>query len=82
VPEETPGPRQEPAALVGRQGPRQAPYRRRRPSLAQLSAIREVAILYPPGTLRARKDPITLSRMSARQSKLAEILDIASILAG
>jgi transposase len=50
--------------------------------LSELSDIREVALLYPPGTLGSRKDHIALSRMSPRQRKLAEILDIATILAG
>jgi len=50
--------------------------------LAELSDIREVAILYPPGTLGTRKDHVTLSRMSPRQRKLAEILETASVLEG
>jgi len=50
--------------------------------LAELSTVREVALLYPPGTLGARKDHIALSRMSPRQRKLAQTLEIASILAG
>jgi len=50
--------------------------------LSELSDIREVAILYPPGTLGARKDHIALSRMSPRQRKLAHTLDIASVLGG
>jgi len=50
--------------------------------LAELSDIREVALLYPPATPGTPKDHITLSRMSPRQRKLAETLDIASILAG
>ena len=50
--------------------------------LAELSDIREVALLYPPGTLGARKHLITLSRMSPRQRKLAQLLDIGSVLAG
>lgn len=48
--------------------------------LAELSAIREVAIIYPPGTLAHRKDHITLSRMSPRQRKLAQALEIGEIL--
>jgi hypothetical protein len=48
--------------------------------LKELSAIREVAVIYPPGTLARPKDHITLSRMSARQKKLAEALEIAEIL--
>jgi transposase len=47
--------------------------------LKELCAIREVALIYPPGTLAHRKDHITLSRMSPRQRKLAEILNIAEI---
>jgi transposase len=50
--------------------------------LTDLSAIREVAILYPPGTVGGHKDHITLSRMSPRQRKLADILEIAPVLAG
>lgn len=48
--------------------------------LAELSAIREVAVIYPPGTLAHRKDHITLSRMSPRQRKLAQALEIGEIL--
>jgi transposase len=48
--------------------------------LAELTNIREVAVIYPPGTLAHRKDHITLSRMTPRQRKLAEILRIAEIL--
>jgi transposase len=50
--------------------------------LEQLSAIREVAVIYPPGTLARPKDHITLSRMSPTQKKLAEVLDIATALRG
>ena len=50
--------------------------------LDELTAIREVAVIYPPGTPGARKDHITLSRMSPRQRKLADCFDIAGILAG
>ena len=50
--------------------------------LAELTNIREVAVIYPPGTLAHRKDHITLSRMTPRQRKLAETLRIADILAG
>jgi len=49
--------------------------------LKELSKIREVAVIYPPGTLARRKDHITLSRMSARQKKLADALQIAKVLA-
>jgi hypothetical protein len=48
--------------------------------LKELSAIREVAVIYPPGTLAHPKDHITLSRMSTRQKKLAQALEIAEIL--
>jgi len=48
--------------------------------LKELSAIREVAVVYPPGTLAHPKDHITLSRMSDRQKKLALALEIGEIL--
>ncbi|MBW1909596.1 MAG: IS1634 family transposase [Deltaproteobacteria bacterium] len=48
--------------------------------LKELSAIREVAVIYPPGTLAHPKDHITLSRMSARQKKLAHALEIGKTL--
>jgi transposase len=48
--------------------------------LKELSAIREVAIIYPKGTLARPKNHIAISRMSPRQRKLAEALDIASVL--
>jgi len=48
--------------------------------LKELSAIREVAVIYPPGTLAHPKDHISLSRMSARQKKLAQGLEIAETL--
>jgi transposase len=50
--------------------------------LDELSAIREVAVIYPQGTLAHRKDHITLSRMSSTQKKLADALDIATALKG
>jgi transposase len=50
--------------------------------LQELSAIREVAVIYPQGTLAHRKDHITLSRMSSTQRKLAEALDLATVLKG
>jgi transposase len=50
--------------------------------LKELSAIREVAVIYPPGTLAHRKNHITLSRMSPRQKKLADSLQIGNILLG
>jgi len=50
--------------------------------LGELSAIREVAVIYPPGTLAHPKDHMTLSRMSSTQRKLAEVLEIATVLKG
>ena len=50
--------------------------------LAELTNIREVAVIYPHGTLAHPKDHITLSRMTPKQRKLAEILNIAQTLAG
>jgi transposase len=50
--------------------------------LEELSTIREVAVIYPPGTLAHRKDHITLSRMSSTQRKLAEALELATVLKG
>lgn len=50
--------------------------------LKQLTDIREVAVIYPQGTLAHRKDHMTLSRMTSRQKKLAEHLEIAQILRG
>ena len=48
--------------------------------LKELSAIREVAVIYPPGTLAHPKDHITLSHMSTRQKKLAQALEIGETL--
>jgi len=48
--------------------------------LKELSAIREVAVIYPPGTLAHPKDHITLSRMSPRQKKLAQALEIGETI--
>jgi len=45
--------------------------------LKELSSIREVALLYPPGT--PSKNQITLSRMSPRQKKLAQLLEVQDI---
>ena len=50
--------------------------------LEELSAIREVAVIYPAGTPGARRDHVTLSRMSPHRRKLAECFGIAEILAG
>lgn len=49
--------------------------------LDELTAIREVAFIYPQGAAYP-KDHITLSRMSPRQKKLADALDIATALKG
>lgn len=46
--------------------------------LKDLSAIREVALLYPPGT--PQKSQITVSRMSSRQKKLSQLLDVQDIV--
>ncbi|MFC2166410.1 IS1634 family transposase [Acidobacteriota bacterium] len=45
--------------------------------LKELSSIREVALLYPPGT--PSKSQITVSRMSPRQKKLAHLLEVQDI---
>lgn len=50
--------------------------------LKELTAIREVAVIYPQGTLAHRKDHITFSRMTSRQKKLAECLQIGEVLKG
>lgn len=50
--------------------------------LKELTSIREVAVIYPQGTLAHRKNHITLSRMSPRQRKLADCLKIAPTLDG
>ena len=50
--------------------------------LKELTAIREVAVIYPKGTLAHRKDHITFSRMTLKQKKLAETLHIADVLGG
>jgi transposase len=50
--------------------------------LDELSAIREVAVIYPQGALAHRKDHITLSRMSPTQRKLADALEIAQVIKG
>jgi len=49
--------------------------------LDDLTAIHEVAVIYPQGTAQPR-DHITLSRMSPTQRKLADALDIATALKG
>lgn len=48
--------------------------------LKKLTGIREVAVIYPQGTLAHRKDHITLSRMSPCQRRLAVALDIGEVL--
>ena len=47
--------------------------------LKELSSIRQVALLYPPGS--GAKSHITLSRMSPRQKKLSELLQVHTLLA-
>jgi len=47
--------------------------------LKELSSIRQVALLYPPGA--GVKSHITLSRMSPRQKKLSEFLQVHTLLA-
>ena len=46
--------------------------------LKELSAIRQIALLYPPGS--GAKSHITVSRMSSRQKKLADILQIQALV--
>ncbi|MGC9337976.1 MAG: IS1634 family transposase [Candidatus Cloacimonadia bacterium] len=46
--------------------------------LKELSSIREVALFYPPGT--PLKSHITLSRMSEKQKKLAQLLEVQEIM--
>jgi transposase len=48
--------------------------------LKELSGIREVAVIYPPGTLARPRDHTTLSRMSSRQKKLLELLDVGDVI--
>ena len=50
--------------------------------LKELNALREVAVIYPQGTLAHRKDHITLTRMSSQQKKLAKIFNIEQLLDG
>ena len=47
--------------------------------LKELTSIRQVALLYPPGA--GVKSHITLSRMSPRQKKLSELLQLHTLLA-
>jgi transposase len=48
--------------------------------LKERVSIREVAVMYPKGTLAHRKDHITLSRMTSRQRKLAEALEVGQVI--
>ncbi len=48
--------------------------------LKDLSSIREVALLYPPGT--HQKSQITVSRMSSRQKRLAQLLEVQNVVIG
>jgi len=48
--------------------------------LKELTSIQEVAVIYPKGTLAHRKDHITLSRMTSRQRKLAEALEVGQVI--
>ena len=50
--------------------------------LEELTDIRELAVICSPGTMARRKDHITSSRMSVRQRKLADILEIGRVLKG
>lgn len=47
--------------------------------LKELSSVKQVALLYPPGS--GIKSHITLSRMSSKQKKLSEILDVHAMIA-
>jgi len=47
--------------------------------LKELTSIRQVALLYPPGS--GAKSHITLSHMSPRQKKLSELLHVHTLLA-
>ncbi len=48
--------------------------------LTQLGKIKEVAVIYPPGTLAHPRDHVTLSRTSKKQKRMIEILDLESLL--
>ena len=50
------------------------------PLLKDLSGIREVTVIYPPGTLARPRDHTTLSLMSPRQKKLLEFLDVGNVI--
>jgi len=48
--------------------------------LKELSRIQQVAVIYPPGTLACPRDHLVLTRMTPRQRKMAEALQIGDIL--
>jgi transposase len=48
--------------------------------LDDLTKIKEVAVIYPPGTMAHRKDHTTLSRTSKRQKRMIELLDLTTLL--
>jgi len=48
--------------------------------LKELSAIKEVAVIYPKGTLAHPRNHIAISRMSPKQRKLAQALNLAATL--
>jgi len=48
--------------------------------LKELNRIKEVAVIYPPGTLAHRKDHLALTRMTSRQKRMADLLQIAHVL--
>jgi hypothetical protein len=48
--------------------------------LKELSSIREVAVIYPPGAFARARHHITLSRMSPQQKKLAQAPEIGETL--
>jgi transposase len=48
--------------------------------LDDLTKIKEVAVIYPQGTMAHRKDHVTLSRTSKRQKQMIELLDLSSLL--
>lgn len=50
--------------------------------LKELTGIREVAVIYPQGLPTQPKDQLTLSRMSPKQKKLADCLQIAEVIGG
>ncbi|MCL4377047.1 MAG: IS1634 family transposase, partial [Actinobacteria bacterium] len=48
--------------------------------LNELNEIKQVALIYPPGSQKKGKDRLTHSKMSPRQLKLATILEIEKIM--